>query len=318
MPKRAAPREASSRTVGVGSPRRLSLRWREALTGLLLIAPALIGLGVFVYRPLLDTFWLSFQDWNMVRPTRTPVGLANYQELAVSPTIRVALRNTLAYGGWLLGLIIVLPLVVSAGLTYLGGRTRQVFTAVMFTPMVVSLGIAAVLWLWVYNPLSGFSGNLSRALGIAPMNWLSNPATVLGAIAVIVAWKAFGYNMLLFISGFGTISRELIDAARVDGAAGFRLWRFVVLPLLAPTTVFVILSTLAMAAEYVFTPIHVLTGGGPVNASTNIVFEIYRQAFRFFRVGYASSVAIVVFLLFLIVTVVQMRISEKIVSYEER
>lgn len=286
--------------------------------GLLLILPALLGLGMFVYRPLVETFWLSFLDWNMVRPVRESVGFANYSELAGSTVVHQALRNTVAYGIWLVALIIILPLVVSAGLTYMGGRTRRFFTSVIFAPMVVSLGIAAVLWLWVYNPLSGFSGHLFRALGLAPVNWLSNPGTVLGAVALIVAWKAFGYNMLLFISGFGTIPRELIDAARVDGAAGFRLWWLVVLPLLGPTIVFVLLSTLAMAAEYVFTPIHVLTGGGPVNASTNIVFEIYRQAFRFFRVGYASAIAVVVFVLFLVITVVQMRISEKIVSYEER
>ncbi len=286
--------------------------------GLLFIAPALIGLGVFVYRPLVDTFMLSFYDWNMVRATRTFVGFANYHEMVESNTIRRAALNTGVYVMWLVGLIILFPLFVSAGLTYVNKHSRRFFTALIFAPMVISLGIASVLWLWVYNPISGLLGIIWSELGLQPVSWLSNPGTVLGAIAVIVAWKAFGYNMMLFIAGLGTIPRELIDAARVDGAEGATLWRLIILPLLAPTIVFVLFATLAMATEYVFTPIHVLTGGGPVDASTNIVFEIWRQAFRWFRVGYASAIAVTVFLLFLLLTVIQMRGSEKVVSYEER
>ena len=297
---------------------RPSLARQEAVTGLLLILPALIALGVFIYRPLVDTFFLAFADWNMVRAERTFVGLANFQEMAGSATIRRAVVNTGWYVLWLVGLLIIFPLFVGSGFTVVGRRARSFFSAVLFAPMVISLGIASILWLWIYNPISGFTGVLWRELGWTPVSWLSNPATVLGAIALIVAWKAFGYNMMLFIAGLGTIPRELIDAARVDGAEGWRLWRFIVLPLLGPTVVFVLFATLAMATEYVFTPIHVLTGGGPTDASTNIVFEIWRQAFRWFRVGYASAIALTVFVVFLTITVVQMLGSEKVVSYEER
>lgn len=297
---------------------RPSLARQEAVTGFLLILPALIALGVFIYRPLVDTFFLAFADWNMVRAERTFIGLANFQEMAGSTTIRRAFVNTGWYVLWLVGLLIIFPLFVGSGFTVVGRRARSFFSAVLFAPMVISLGIASILWLWIYNPISGFTGVLWRELGWTPVSWLSNPATVLGAIALIVAWKAFGYNMMLFIAGLGTIPRELIDAARVDGAEGWRLWRFIVLPLLGPTVVFVLFATLAMATEYVFTPIHVLTGGGPTDASTNIVFEIWRQAFRWFRVGYASAIALTVFVVFLTITVVQMLGSEKVVSYEER
>jgi sn-glycerol 3-phosphate transport system permease protein len=299
-------------------PRRRSLAAQEALTGFLLVLPALAALGMFIYRPLLDTFLLAFSDWNMVRAERTIVGLANFREMVDSATIRRAVVNTGWYVVWLVGLLIVFPLIIGSGFTVVARRARAFFSAVLFAPMVVSLGIASILWLWIYNPISGLSGAIWRELGWTPVSWLSNPSTVLGAIAVIVAWKAFGYNMMLFIAGLGTIPRELIDAARVDGAEGWRLWRFVVLPLLGPTVVFVLFATLAMATEYVFTPIHVLTGGGPTDASTNIVFEIWRQAFRWFRVGYASAIAVTVFLVFLAITVVQMLGSERVVSYEER
>lgn len=282
------------------------------------MAPALIALGIFVYRPLVETLWLSFFDWNMVRPTRTPVGLDNYAELTTSASFRQAVGNTVRYAAWLIVLILGLPLVVSAGLTYVGARARRLVTGIIFAPMVVSLGISSVLWLWIYNPLNGLLGTLWRDLGLTPISFLSDPATVLGAIAGIVAWKAFGYNTMLMIAGLGTIPREVIEAARVDGAGGGGLWRHIVLPLLGPTIVFVLVATLSMAAEYVFTPIHVLTDGGPVNASTNVVYEIWRQAFRWFRVGYASAIALVVFVLFLALTLLQMRLSERVVSYEER
>lgn len=309
---------SSPRTPRAMRGPKLSLQTREALTGLLLIAPAFLGLGVFVYRPLVETVGLAFTNWNMVRPDTEIVGLANFREMASSGTIRTALVNTGEYVLWLLALIIVFPLFVGAGFTYVNKFSRRFFTAVIFAPMVVSLGIASVLWLWMYNPISGLLGVVWRELGMQPVSWLSNGDTVLGAIAIIVAWKAFGYNMMLFIAGMGTIPRELIDAARVDGAEGFTLWRRIILPLLAPTIVFVLFATLMMATEYVFTPIHVLTGGGPADASTNIVFEVWRQAFRWFRVGYASAIAVTVFAAFLFITVVQMLGSERVISYEER
>ncbi|MEX2536108.1 MAG: sugar ABC transporter permease [Trueperaceae bacterium] len=308
----------TARSVSSTQKPALTLKTREALTGLLLIAPALLGLGIFVYRPLADTIGLSFTNWNMVRAEAEFLGGANYREMASSDTIRTAIGNTGIYILWLFGLIIIFPLFVGAGFTYVNKHSRRFFTAVIFSPMVISLGIASVLWLWIYNPISGLLGYAWRELGMQPVSWLSNPGTALGAIAVIVAWKAFGYNMMLFIAGMGTIPRELIDAARVDGAEGLTLWRRIILPLLAPTIVFVLFATLTMATEYVFTPIHVLTGGGPADASTNIVFEVWRQAFRWFRVGYSSAIAVTVFLAFLFITVVQMLGSERIISYEER
>jgi sn-glycerol 3-phosphate transport system permease protein len=307
----------------IAAPVSAPPRWtraavREALTGLLFILPALLLLGVFVYRPLVETIQLSFVDWNMVRPRRIPVGLANYAELWASPTIRVALLNTAWYALWLVALVILLPLIAAAGLCYLRDGTRARLAALLFLPMVISLSIAAVLWLWVYNPITGLLGNAARALGVAPPNLLTDPATVLPALAVIVAWKAFGYNTMLLLAGLGSVPREAVDAARVDGAEGLALWRHILLPLIGPTILFVLVATLAMAAEYVFTPIHMLTGGGPNNASTNIVFEVWRQAFRFFRVGFAAAIAVLVFALFLALTLVQLRLGERLVSYEER
>lgn len=302
------------------SPRdqKLSLRTREAITGLLLVAPALIVFFIFVYRPLAQTISLSFYEWNMVSPNRTYVGWGNYRELLKSSAIRKAFANTVSYAFWLIGLIIILPIAVSIGLTNVQKRARQFYRVILFSPTVVSLGIASVMWLWIYNPIGGLLGTLWEKMGLEPVNWLSAPHTALGAIVVIVAWKSFGYNMLLLLAGIGGISNETIDAARVDGADGIKLWSYIVLPLISPTIWFVLVSTLSMSAEYVFTPIHVITGGGPINATTNIVFEIWRQAFRWFKVGYSSAIATVVFIVFAALMVIQLVVSERVVSYEER
>lgn len=300
------------------SARVLSLSVGEAIRGYLFILPVVVSLAIFVYRPLLDTLRLSFVDWNMVSPNKTPVGWANYAELLDSSGVARAFSNTLAYVLWLTVLVLVLPTIATVGLTYIRGWWRQLFRVTLFVPNIISLASAGVIWLWIYNPIGGFLGTIWEAFGRFPVNWLSNPATALGAVAVIVAWKAFGYNFLLLTAGLAGIPQEVVEAARVDGAEGFTLWRLILMPLLGPTIVFVLSATLGMAAEYVFTPIHMLTGGGPINATTNIVFEVWRQAFRWFRVGFSSSIAIVVFLLFLAITIIQMLVSERVVSYDER
>lgn len=298
--------------------RALPLRAGEAWRGFLFVLPAVLGLGIFVYRPLVETFRLSFVEWNMVSPNKTPVGLSNYVEIAESSGALRALSNTAAYALWLAALVLVLPGVATVGLTYIRGRWRQLFRVTLFLPNIISLATASVIWLWIYNPIGGLLGTVWDGLGRFPVNWLSNPATALGAVAVIVAWKAFGYNFLLLTAGLAGVPKEVVEAARVDGAEGFALWRFVLVPLMGPTIVFVLSSTLVMSAEYVFTPIHMLTEGGPINSTTNIVFEVWRQAFRWFRVGYSSAIAIVVFLMFLLITTVQMLLSERVVSYDER
>lgn len=309
------------KTVADGRARRgraLSLGTSEAIRGFLFVLPALVLLGIFVYRPLLETVRLSFYDWNMVSPTQTYVGWRNYAELWQSPGVRRAVVNTGTYALWLGALVLVLPTIATIALTYMRSFWRRLFRVVLFLPNIISLATASVIWLWIYNPIGGFLAAVWAALDKFPVNWLSNPRTALGAVAVIVAWKAFGYNFLLLTAGLAGVPQEVVEAARVDGAEGWVLWRHILIPMLGPTIVFVLSATLVMAAEYVFTPVHMLTEGGPINASTNVVFEIWRQAFRWFRVGYSSAIAVCVFLLFLVITTVQMLVSERVVSYEER
>ncbi len=295
-----------------------SLQKRKALVGLSLIAPTFIFLLIFVYRPLVETIYYSFFEWSMIGAARTPVGFANYVELFGSTAMQQAAINTIWYAISLMVLIVVLPLIVTAGMTYVSKRQCYFYRMVLFSPTVVSLSIASIVWLWIFNPIGGFLSIIWRNFGLQPINWLSSPATALVVIVIIVGWKAFGYNMILLFAATGNISNELVDAAKVDGASGTKLWRYIILPLIAPTILFVMISTMTMAAEFVYTPVHVLTGGGPTNATTNVVFEIWRQAFQWFRPGFSAANATIVFIIFAVLLIIKLIISERLISYEER
>lgn len=276
---------------------KLSPKTKRSLFGFMLVLPALTAFAIFVYRPLIETFILSFHEWNMVGE-KTYVGFNNYLELFESSSFRQALLNTFYYGILLIIFVVVVPIFINAGLYNMQEKAQNFYKTTLFTPAIISLGIAAIIWSWIFNPISGLLGAIWKYFGLDPINWLSSTKYALFAMVIIVVWKAFGYNFLLILAGLVSIPDSIVDSARVDGASGFKLWYYIMLPLMAPTILFVLVFTLSMSAEYVFTPIHVLTGGGPMNASTNLMFEIWRQAFKWFRVGTSSAVAVIIFLIF--------------------
>ena len=296
---------------------KLSLKAKESIFGYILILPTLLTFGVFIYRPLVDTFIISFYEWNMIG-SKTYVCLNNYIGLLSSKSFQNALINTGYYAILLILFIIVLPTFAIAGIYYISEKTKSFYRVAIFTPAIISLGIASIVWSWIYNPIGGLVGRILESLGHTPVNWLSSPKTALLAVVIVVTWKAFGYSFLLIMAGLTGIPNSVLDAARVDGATGFKLWFRIILPLISPTLLFVFVFTLSMSAEYVFTPIHVLTGGGPQNATTNLMFEIWRQAFHWFRVGTSSAVAIIVFIIFTVLMLLRNVISKRMISYDER
>lgn len=276
---------------------KISPKTKRSIFGFLLTLPVLIPFAIFVYRPLIETFILSFHEWNMVSE-KTYVGFNNYIELFRSSSFRKALINTVYYAFLLIVFIVILPLFVNAGLFNMNQKIKNFYKTTLFTPAIISLGIASIIFSWIFNPISGLLAAVFENIGLTPINWLSSTSYALFAVLIIVVWKSFGYNFLLILAGLTSIPDSLIDAAKVDGATGFKLWYYIIIPLLKPTILFVFVFTLSMSAEYVFTPIHVLTGGGPQNSTTNLMFEIWRQAFRWFRVGSSSAIAIIIFLIF--------------------
>lgn len=284
--------------------------------GYLYILPSLCLLLAFTYWPMVRTLELSLYRWNMVAPVKQFVGLKNYQDLLTSADLWLAAWNTVKYLAGVVPLAVVVPLFVAMLLVNLTRRAQAILKAMLFSPTVVSFAIGCMVWLWILNPIHGVANRALAALGIAGPSWLSDPRWAIWAIALLTAWKSFGYNLVIFAAGLAAIPPEYQDAAAVDGASPWQVFRHVTWPLLTPTTLFVFLSTLVATAQHTFTPVQILTNGGPDGATTNLIFLIYEYAFQFFQTGTAAAAAVLVFVAFVALTWMQFRLLEGFVHYE--
>ncbi|HEV8309611.1 MAG TPA: sugar ABC transporter permease [Methylomirabilota bacterium] len=304
-------------TGAIGTPARpASARWRRRCEPYLYILPAFLPLVVFTYWPLARSLELSLFDWNMVSADRRWVGAANYTALLAAADFWLAVWNTGLYIVGLLLLTLVLPLGLGVLLNRVGGRLQPVYKAIFFSPAVVSFAVAAITWLWIFNPINGVLNQALGDLGVTGPAWLNQPGWVIWAITLICAWKLTGYNLVIFSAGLAGIPSEYYEAADMDGASAFQQFRHISWPLLTPTTFFVVVTTVIYAGQYTLVPIQILTQGGPNKASTNVVYLIYQYGFQFFETGRASALATVVFLMFLGVTLLQQRFLERYVHYD--
>lgn len=286
------------------------------LRPLLFIGPAALLLLLFVYWPLFYTLYLSTLDWNLVSPVRPFVGWANYGLLFHEPIFWLAAKNTLIYLLVLVPIELCFPLALALLLQSIAARRiRALYEALIFTPTVLSFAIASIVWVWMFNPLGGALSRLFRLVGLPAVAWLSNAQVSLWAIVLVSAWKVFGYNLVIFLAALASIPTEFLEAARIDGASGWKVFRWVTWPLLGPTTFFVLVTTAIFTGTQVFIPIHVLTQGGPYNSSTHLMYLIYQYGFQFFQVGPASAASVVTFLVFLALTYLQLRYLERFVHY---
>lgn len=292
----------------------LSLRVRRLcrqhdIEGFLFVVPALVLLGAFMFYPLLASFWLSLTDYNIVRP---PVfkGLDNYYELISDPIFRIALKNTITYTVVVVPACIVFPLL----LALLVNRTLRgiaFFRAIIYLPVVTAMPIAGIMWKMLYCE-QGFINGFLQWTGLCkdPVGFLSDPDVALLSIIFVTIWKASGYYMMLYLAGLQGIPVELDEAATVDGANAFQRFWNVTLPLLRPSIVLVVIIS-AIGALKVFGEVYVMTGGGPADSTNVIVYYIYRQAFVFLKMGYASAMGVVLFLLLLAFSVAYIQHMER-------
>jgi multiple sugar transport system permease protein len=283
---------------------------REARAGWAFTAPALFLIGVFFVIPALGALVLSFTDFDIYslgdfRNTRF-VGLNNYRDLLENPTFWIALRNT--------GVFVLLGVPLSIGVS-LGaalllnarlGRWGGVFRTAWFTPYVTTLVAVAIVWRYLYHPRYGWINAVLDRLGMTPVDWLGDPFPAMMAIVVLSVWKGFGYTMLVFLAGLQSIPEELYEAARLDGAGAWRQFRHITLPQLRPTFLFVAIITFIGYCQ-VFAEPYVMTQGGPLKATTSIVLFMYEEGFRWWRIGPAAAIAMVLFLIMLAATAVQLR-----------
>ena len=294
--------------LGRVSPRRR----RDYLTFIAFIAPNFILFGVFTFWPFIYSFTLSLTKWNMIGAAKD-VQFKNYETMWNDPVFWQVLKNTvlLALGVVIVKLILALFLALLLN-QKLAGRT--LYRAIIFSPTFTTSVAVAMVWSWIFDPFYGVLRVPLSWLGLASPEWLSDVNWSLPAIIIVSIWSGLGYDMVIFLAGLQGVPRELYEAARVDGASSWQAFRNVTFPLLSPTTFFLTITSIINAFK-TFDIVSVMTGGGPLNSSNVYIHYVYQNAFQWFKMGYASALAVVFFIIILIITGIQFRISRRWVYY---
>ena len=277
------------------------------------ILPSLIPLAAFTLIPMVWSVGISFSEWNLLRPAEW-VGFDNYLALASDPTFLKALRNTAFYIVGYLPLAFVgglgIALLLNKGIKWLG-----FFRSVYFLPVVTSWVVVAVVWRWLLQPQGGIVNYLLSLIGIEGPGWWTSPVWAMPSVILASAWKDLGFIMVIFLAGLQNISGDYYEAARVDGANWWTQFRRITLPLLSPSSLFVVVMAL-IGGFQVFDQVYVMTGGGPAGASVVVVEQIYTNAFRFGKMGYAAAMSWALFAIIFVVTVLQLRLQRRWVHYD--
>ncbi len=285
---------------------RAELGRQESRAAWLFIAPAMLHFAVFTGFPVVYGFYLSPHDWNMLSPRRIFVGAENYLELLEDPSFHESLGNTVYFS---VGIVLA-TLALSLGLALaLDQPIRRItaFRGVFYSPAVTSVVAIGVVWFWMLDPEYGLINQALRGLGIYGPRWLADSNWAMPGLIVTAAWRNIGYFAVVFLAGLQGIDKMYYDAASIDGANWWGRFRHVTLPLLMPTTFFVVVMSVILSFQ-VFALVYVMTGGGPGGSTSVIVFYLFQQAFIYFRLGYASAVGYVLFVIIFALTLVQMRL----------
>lgn len=283
---------------------------RREWTAYLFNAPGLILFAVFVVYSLSTSFFLSFHQWNILQPDKPFVGLDNYRRILSDSAYWDSIGRTIYFT---LGSV-PLTMAIGLGLALLLNtkiRGLGIFRTAYYLPVITPIVIAAIIWKWVYNADFGLANYYLAKFHIIdkPLLWLSDKDLAMPAVIVMNIWKGVGFSMIVYLAGLQAIPGEFYEAAEVDGAGPWQKFRRITLPLVAPTTFFLLVIN-TIGAMKVFPQIFVMTNGGPPGpggATTTVVFYIYTQAFKFFNMGYASALAYVLFLLLFVVSFAQFR-----------
>jgi multiple sugar transport system permease protein len=280
-------------------------KWIFCYIGLLPIFALFVVLRII---PIMRTFTLSFYESNLINPQSRFVGGDNYLSLFSDYLFQTALRNTTLFAVGTVTLSVGIGLALALLVNRIG-RFSAFYETIYFLPVITPMVPVSIIWKWIYDPSFGLLNYVLSWFGIDPVGWLVYPKIGLWAIVVMSAWKLVGYNMVLFLVGLRNIPDEYIEAAALDGAGRFNLFRYVTLPLLKPIILLVVVIN-TISSYNVFTQVYVMTAGSQGTAANPVrvlVYDIWENAFRYFRMGYASAEAVILFLVILTLTLVQFR-----------
>ena len=270
----------------------------KSKNGLIFVLPAIIGTFIFIIIPIFCSFTLSFTEWDLLNEIKF-VGFSNYKTVFSEPEFIQILVNTLVYAISVTVFAVIIPLLIASALNtkIRGGET---FKTVYFLPFITPAVVIAIVWSWIFDPNIG----AVNAVFKTHLTWLFDTRLAMPVLIFVSVWKLIGYNVVLFLTGFSTIDNSLYEASKIDGAGVKDTFFKITLPLLRPTTYFVILVT-AISSFQIFDLIYVMTSGGPSDSTNVIVYSIYKYAFEYFDIGKSCALAYILFLVIFILASIQ-------------
>ncbi len=289
--------------------------WQETLAGYVFIAPMLIGVTCLTVFPILASIFLSFTDWNFITGMKgfNFIGLDNFIKLFNDPVFLKSLTNNIV-----ILLVVPIGLFISLTLAVIINKhvyLKDFFKVIYFMPYISSVVAVAIVFQVLFHPTMGPVNQFLLSIGIDdPPKWIADVNFALPSVMIILIWTHIGFQLIIYLAGLQNIPKELYEAADIDGATAWYKFRKITIPLVSPTT-FLLLVTGLIGSFKVFDLIVVLTNGGPANSTALPVFYLYEQAFIELKTGYASTIALVIFALILIITVFQWLGQKKWVNY---
>lgn len=280
------------------------------MSALIFLLPALLGTLIFIVIPVICSFGLSFVQWDLLNPIKF-VGFENYREIFHDGLFYKILGNTIVFALSTSFLGVIIPLIL-ASILNTKIRGSEFFKGAYFLPFITPMVVVGVVWAWIFDPNIGL---LNQVLHLH-LNWLYDSKLAMPALIVVSVWKLVGYNMIIFLSSLSAISQSLFEAAKIDGANSFQIFKNVTIPMLSPTIFFVVIIT-AISSFQVFDLIYLMTQGGPFDSTNVLVYAIYKNAFEYFNVGKASAIAYVLFVIILVLTLIQWSLRKKLVYNEK-
>lgn len=313
------------------------MRQRRDFSGYLLILPAFAIILIFRFYPILQAIRMSFYKWGMAGPLYT-IGLKNFERLSIDPKFYQSLGNTFWYVIFVVPSTIILS-IFFAQLLNQKIRGRGTFRTLYYLPVVTSIVAISVVWKWIFNPDRGVLNAILNLFGLEGLKWLNDargvfeivlaplnleptgflagPSIALLSLIIMAVWHNIGYCVIIALAGLQNVPDQYYEAAKIDGAGSWKMFRHVTMPLISPT-IFYLIITQSIFAFNTFTPVYVMTQppGGPLGTTKLVVFYLYEQAFRLWNLGYANAIAFVIFIVIFVLTQFQKKFIEKRVHYE--
>lgn len=275
--------------------------------GLFFVLPAIIGTFIFIIIPIFCSFALSFTEWDLLGGIKF-AGFDNYISVFGEKEFLQIFINTFVYAFSVTFFAVIIPLVI-ASLLNKKIKGSEFFKTVYFLPFITPAVVIAIVWSWIFDPNAGLVNSVFHTR----LNWLFDTRLAMPILIFVSVWKLMGYNIILFLTGFTTISNDIFEAAETDGADWLKIFTKITLPLLKPTIYFVIMVT-AISSLQVFDLIYVMTSGGPKGSTDVIVYSIYKYAFEYFEIGKACALAYILFIVIFILTLFQKKFADEQIS----